>query len=378
MRVCFVAHLSDLSGANRSLIDLVTTLRGKGINIFVVVPRKGELSRELDRLNISYKSIYSGAWVGFNRENKLKKYAKKIINYFAERRYYYFFNKNRFDIVHYNSFIYGVGASSLVRLNIPYVWHIREFPEETFGLVFYNKKNSYDLVSKSEKIFAISGAIYNRFSNDFGKDKMTTIYNGVNTKEFQNHIEETAPINKTCSLLLVGAIAEDKGQLEAVKAVGYLIKTKKVNVKLHIVGGVIDNNYLIEIENFISNANLEGNIIFHGYQTNTSKFRKDCDIALVCSKMEAFGRVTIEAMLSKQLVIGANTGGTVELVQDNETGLLYNQGDFYSLAKQIEFAICNEQSILKIIDCAYEYSKKHFTIERTADEVIDQYEKVRR
>ena len=47
----------------------------------------------------------------------------------------------------------------------------------------------------------------------------------------------------------------------------------------------------------------------------------------------------VEAMMSGCLVIGANSGGTMELVSDNETGLLYTSGDYSDLAAKIRLAL---------------------------------------
>jgi len=51
--------------------------------------------------------------------------------------------------------------------------------------------------------------------------------------------------------------------------------------------------------------------------------------------MEAFGRVTAEAMLAGRVVIGTNTGGTPELVRDGVTGLLYTPQDIPALVSCI-------------------------------------------
>lgn len=374
MNICFVAHLPDLSGANRSLIDLVLALKEEGQNITVIVPRNGELRNKLNTLGIKNKCILSTSWVGYEKgEKRIKKISKKFINYFAEYRMYIYFKKNKdiIDIVHYNSFIYGVGAKSLNKLNIPYVWHIREFPEETFKLKFYNKKYAYEIVSKSKKIFAISKSIYDRFSKDFGADKMQLIYNGLNLKDC---IDKKIDEKKNTEILIVGAIARDKGQLEAIKAIDYIINKKQLlNIKLNIVGNVIDKDYMNELERYIRKKNIDKNIIFHGYSDNVNIYRNKCDIALMCSKMEAFGRVTVEAMLSKQLVIGANTGGTTEIINHMKTGILYEQGNIADLANKIEYAMNNKKEIDEIRERGRIIAIDKFSIKRTAEEVIKQY-----
>lgn len=377
MKICFVAHLNDLSGANRSLVDLVLALKRLDNEVIVICPRKGELSNKLKSLEIDHKIIFSGAWVGDkNREKKIKKIFKIIVNIFAELRYYWFFKNNKMgiQIIHFNSFIYGCGARSLNKLKLPYIWHIREFPEETFNLSFYNKKKSYDLICKSESVIAISKAIYNRFSSDFG-EKTTLVYNGI------NHHEDTVRYHQdsiTChNVLIVGAIAKDKGQFEAVKSINNIVRCNEYpNIKLNIVGGIIDNDYYSEMNEYIVSNNLNDHIIFWGYNTDLSEFRRNNRIVLICSKFEAFGRVTVEAMLAKQLVIGANTGGTIEIIDNFKTGILYEQGNENDLAEKIIYALKNESEVERIIENGYEDAISKFTIERTADEINELYKKI--
>ena len=61
-------------------------------------------------------------------------------------------------------------------------------------------------------------------------------------------------------------------------------------------------------EKQIDELGLNNNINMLGQVRNLPEIRKNNDIELVCSKSEAFGRVTIEAMMSMMPVIGANTG----------------------------------------------------------------------
>ena len=53
---------------------------------------------------------------------------------------------------------------------------------------------------------------------------------------------------------------------------------------------------------------------------------EQADIGLTCSRNEAFGRTTVEALLMGKPVIGTNTGGTVDLISDGVDGLLYPPG----------------------------------------------------
>ncbi len=48
---------------------------------------------------------------------------------------------------------------------------------------------------------------------------------------------------------------------------------------------------------------------------------------------EAFGRVTVEALTAGRPVVGANSGGTAELVHHGVDGLLFRPGDAADLAR---------------------------------------------
>ena len=69
---------------------------------------------------------------------------------------------------------------------------------------------------------------------------------------------------------------------------------------------------------------------------------------LVCSKYEAFGRVTVEAMMAGCLVIGANSGGTIELIEDGSTGVLFESGDYVDLVNKMIYVIENKNNAKKI------------------------------
>ena len=54
-------------------------------------------------------------------------------------------------------------------------------------------------------------------------------------------------------------------------------------------------------------------------------------IAVVASKSEAFGRVTIEAMLGGLVVVATDAGANSELIDNGKTGYLYPSGDYHKL-----------------------------------------------
>lgn len=80
-------------------------------------------------------------------------------------------------------------------------------------------------------------------------------------------------------------------------------------------------------------------------------------------------------MLAGLPVIGANTGGTKELIENDKTGLLYKFGDVDDLALKIRELISNNNKYRTISLNAQEYAKT-FTIDRTCKLVLSEFDKV--
>jgi hypothetical protein len=94
--------------------------------------------------------------------------------------------------------------------------------------------------------------------------------------------------------------------------------------------------------------------------------------------MEALGRCTIEAMMAGNFVIGANTGGTLEIIgENNERGLLYQQGDCMDLAETIKKAITMDRTEKnKCMHRAQEYAINTFDTETYEIKIINIYREV--
>jgi glycosyltransferase involved in cell wall biosynthesis len=81
----------------------------------------------------------------------------------------------------------------------------------------------------------------------------------------------------------------------------------------------------------------------------------------MCSRCEAFGRVTVEAMKLGLPVIAANTGGSPELVQHGINGLLYEWGNPLDLAKQILKIISESENYARMSWHATSFANTRFS-----------------
>ena len=154
---------------------------------------------------------------------------------------------------------------------------------------------------------------------------------------------------------------------EAIFAVAELVR-RGIDARLLIVG-TGDHRFHDSLEQHVKHYGLEEHVIFHGYAENPMPLIRDADVILMCSRFEAFGRVTVEAMLAGKPVIGAASGGTVELIQDGKTGLLYEPGNYKELALKIQYLFENPVERLKLGTAARIWATGRFTQKRYAKEV---------
>src|SRR5699024_10420218 len=133
-------------------------------------------------------------------------------------------------------------------------------------------------------------------------------------------------------IVFIGAIARDKGQIDAIEALK-LLAERGLFYELYFVGQVTDKQYYDEILSAIDNS-IRHNIHFCGYTPDVSEYRKPEYLVLVCSPAEAFGLVTVEAMEASQIVIGVDGGATAEIIKDGESGFLYKAGNPEDLFKK--------------------------------------------
>jgi hypothetical protein len=75
-------------------------------------------------------------------------------------------------------------------------------------------------------------------------------------------------------------------------------------------------------------------------------------------------------MLAGKPVIGSARGATAEIIQDGQTGLLYQWGNIRDLTKKIQFLHDNPKESMHIGGNAQQWAQDRFTQERYGREVL--------
>lgn len=376
-RILFIpSDNNKSSGAFLCLVSLCDFLINKyGLDVFVILPIRGDGKPLLDAKNIPNCIINSFGWgVELSRkmDGKWKKElsSKKLLNDKAIEKIREFIRNNDVDLIHINTSYSYVGAIAAQKENIPFVWHIRELLEEGQGNTMWDRQKGNELINMSNKVITISDSVYEKYSKFIDENKLITIYDGIEVKKFYNP-QKNIFKDDVVKIIFVGNIAEYKGIYDFCDAC-IKLHSKYTNFNVLIVGSG-ERQVVEDVKNRFINAGMSNKINFLGFQENVSKFLEKSDIFCMCTRWEAFGRTTVEAMLSGNLVIGADTAGTKDLIEDFVTGRLYNQGNSDDLSEKIYWAIQNKDKSQKIANCGRKYMFENMSAERNADEIYKLY-----
>jgi glycosyltransferase involved in cell wall biosynthesis len=218
-----------------------------------------------------------------------------------------------------------------------------------------------------------SRAVEEKYKKFLPGHKFKIVYEGYIAKQQLNGKNNIKSVLKNQNgyirCLMVGTLQEGKGHKDAIKSLGEL-KNKGTNTVLDIVGEGFDNNYKDELNFMISKYGLEENVFFYGFMDDPFPFINNCDIFLMCSRKEAFGMVTIEAMQAGKPVIGAKTGGTKELIIDEFNGLFYSPGDSSELAEKIKYLVQNPNLLKRMGQNGKKWASERFTFDRVEEEMF--------
>lgn len=362
MKVCYVTHQPNMTGASQSLLDIVSNWKENDVEPVVLLRKNGPLVDELKKRNIRYEIIkYTTSSKTRVKSKKWKDILRRIRNKIAIYKISEFYKREQFDVIHNNSIFVCVGMEAALKSHIPYVCHLREFGKEDQGADFMNQKRQNYLIDNASAAVCISNVIRNKYEKLAKNVPYITIYNGIDSKRFYQEHNDILK-NEEINILLAGRIAPGKGQYEAILAAKQLVDMGFEKFNLYIVGGIDNEEYDRKNKEYVKKHNLT-QVKFFEFM-DLKDLRAKCDIGLICSKNEAMGRVTIESMLSGCLTIGARAGATPELIEDKITGLLYESGNPESLAKCILYAYENKDKMREIAKNAQMYAKDRFDVKK--------------
>jgi len=227
-------------------------------------------------------------------------------------------------------------------------------------------------MSRADATIAVSEAVRQHVLSDVDTS-CHVVYNGVISEERLEQLGKAAEardahFSPPYIFAIVGKIGPAKGQKQALRAVYRLARDGK-KVRLLVAGSGAEEHVesLCELRQTLD---LEEEVSLLGYVSDPFEVYQRADAVLMCSPHEAMGRVTAEAMAAARPVIGYDSDGTAELIDDGHDGLLYD-GSTEDLADCMIQFVDNPDWARSLGQNGWEKVSREFTNEVYARRVYD-------
>jgi glycosyltransferase involved in cell wall biosynthesis len=395
VRVLFFNPLGGLGGAERSLLDLLVSLRHSDIHVepSLLLMGDGELATRVRELGIEVQILpmppalsragesRKDAGRGVRPALGLPRAALATAPYLAEVRRTIL--RARPDVLHTN----GMKAHLLARLavpEVPTVVHVRDFvstrpltryllPLNRYRAIFV--ANSRSVAEDLQRLAprAVTRVIYNAIDLD-------TFAPGPRDSGYLASLSGLPPAPPDSVLIgMVATYAWWKGHRTFLDAAARLQRLTQRSLRFYIVGGPIYGAQGAqitrpELDGLIRAAGLETTVGLVPFQSDIVRAYRGLDIVVHPSERpEPFGRVIVEAMAVEKAVVVARAGGAQELFEEAQTGFGFTPGDPDDCARALRLLVDDERLRMRLGRDARRVAEARFNRERLAAETFAVY-----
>lgn len=318
MRVLYACHTALVSGAERSLLELLGALGPTGVEPVVASP-EGPLAERVRALGIPHVAVRaSNATLKLHPVRTPQALADMAL---AARDLRRAVRTTGAQIVHANSARAGLVAAASGR---PVVVHLRDaLPPGPVGRVVKA------VVERQARVIAISQHVGAPFAGAVVR------HNPVDLRRFAPDTIDRAAARRALgipdgapALGVVAQITPWKGQDTAIAALSHL-RDRHPDAVLLLAGEAkfvaretTFDNRAYEQQLHEQAAPLDGAVRFLGEREDVPQLLAALDLLLVPSWSEPFGRSIIEAMAMGTPVLATDAGGPPEILDDGVTGRL--------------------------------------------------------
>jgi len=257
------------------------------------------------------------------------------------------------------------------RLDIPVVSTIDKYPKKKYYL-------------NSDKLIPCSSAVASHMKSlGFPESAMEMIYNPVNMDEYRRDnnkrkdFRRKHKINEDDFVILgAGRFVDWKGFDSLIKSCSLLgnIPEIKKNWQLWLVG---DGPEITEYKKCVIEFNMSDKTTFWGFQSDINEFLWAADLFVQPSREpEGFSLMLLEAMAAGLPPIATAIGGTLDIIDDNQSGWLFKPDDVQTLYTILHKILLG--GALEVYSNNARLKAEKFSVEKIGEQTIRFYESLLR
>lgn len=369
MSILFIAHYTELYGANRSLLLLLDYFRTHHpeLNLNVVVPQEGPICSELKRRKIPFEIItfrYSHVTTGAGLFRRVRTVIAFI---FGLVRLWRLGAGRSVDLVYSNSSVIAHGLLLAKLLNKKHIWHIREYGLQDYDLVpVWGKKIQHWLYQRSNALVFVSKALKRDMGIRSINDQLQpVIYNGVQIPVSSNRPSLREFPGNEIRICYAGFMSAHKNAMEALDLV--LSLNKNGLATRLIVCSDMTQPYAVKFQERVVSKDLSDKVDYLGFVDDLIPILSTCHFLIMPSRSEAMGRVTAEAMAAGVPVIGYRSAGTAELFEHGRSGIFYTE-----IGAVVQYLkVLTSPEYLTLCDEARKRAEENFSLEKYGKSIME-------
>lgn len=405
MRIVYLNPVGALGGGERSLLDLIASLRSiePSIEMHLIACTQGPLISAARELGAEVRLIPMPPILANTGDSRLRnapwrRQLDAIAGFFgaglAARRYARQLRdvilEIRPDLVHSNGLKCHLLTSLARPANVPVVWHVRDFlgSRPLVGrLLRYAASRGTTAIANSQAVADDLRATLGRRAD---RVSIEVVYNGIDTDAFAPAVVDGAELDEAANLPappagtvragLIATYARWKGQdlfLNAARRV--LERRLACPIRFYIVGGPIYHTSGSqftpgELHELAVRLGIADHVGFVPLQDRPADAYRSLDVVVHASTQpEPFGRTIVEAMSCGRAVIISAEGGAPELFTDGRDAIGVPPRDADALASAIARLAADPPLRARLGAAARETAVRRFSRNRLGPEVLRIY-----
>lgn len=181
-------------------------------------------------------------------------------------------------------------------------------------------------------------------------------------------------------LLCSGRIDSQKNQLVLLNLMRELARHPSHEFHLILMGHLSNPSYFEQIRQCVKRDHLERDVTLitglHSHSEELAAVYQQADALIIPSIHDPLGLPVMEGWISRLPVLAAKTGGLAHLVDDYETGMLFNPYCKRSLGEALNTLIQQPELRARLIHQGYQKVCKHFLWQHHIEKLRSFYEEI--
>lgn len=380
IKVVYFLPTANMYGDNIALLNIMPILIDKGVDPLFICEKNSDVSHTLCEHGYRYVE-FRDMMVSFRPVLKIVSMLRflkhKMQNSLSSKWYSDLYDEVKAfspDIIHSNNTGALLGFNIAKKLSVKHVWHIREYGDldankHYFPCKFIFVKNKLEAINNN--CICITQGVKNHFGL---KENAEVIYDGpIDSNKPTPFIKD-----KQSYFLYVGRIEPVKGVHIIISAFSRFLSTFP-SYKLYIAGDSSNSTYKQKLHNLVKEKGLADAVVFLGYRNDVQSLMQNATSLIVASQFEAFGFISAEAVYHGCPLIGRNTAGTKEQMDNLEKNV--KQKCFVRFVDedsliQAMTAMCKTPVTKDVLKASQDCTEHLYSNVKSANCVIDFYKKL--